>query len=77
MSKSTSQRVHRIVAALFEVEVGEVTDTSRFTEDLEADRLDAVELAVELEREFGVVLSDDDMKALSTVDDVVRFIESS
>ena len=45
-------------------------------EDLDVDSLDLVELAQVVEDEFGVQLSGDDMKELTTVGDAVDMVVS-
>ena len=44
--------------------------------DLDADSLDAVELVMAVEDEFGVEVSDEEAAKLVTVGDIVRYIES-
>ncbi|MDL2310673.1 phosphopantetheine-binding protein, partial [Peptostreptococcaceae bacterium OttesenSCG-928-C18] len=46
-------------------------------EDLEADSLDAVELSMALEDEFDLQIGDEDFAKLSTVQDVVNYIDSN
>jgi acyl carrier protein len=47
---------------------------SRFIEDLGADSLDAVELILEMEEEFGLEISDEDAEKIRTVGDAVRYV---
>ena len=49
---------------------------SRLKEDLEIDSLAAVELSLDLETEFDVEISDEELAALVTVEDIVKLIES-
>ena len=53
------QRVVKVVADQLGVEVSEVTPEASFTDDLGADSLDAVELIMALEEEFGEEIEDD------------------
>ena len=43
--------------------------------DLRADSLDVVELVMELEDEFEIVIPDSDYEQLHTVGDAIRYIE--
>lgn len=52
-----------------------VTPEARFIEDLGADSLDRVSLALELEAEFDIEISDDEIHGLLTVAEAVAFIE--
>ena len=49
---------------------------SKLVDDLKADSLDIVELVTSLEEEYNIEISDEDIKNIRTVGDVVRFIES-
>lgn len=49
---------------------------TRFNEDLSADSLDSIELAMELENTFGIEIPDEDMKGMATVGDVVEYVAS-
>ena len=49
--------------------------TSSFVEDLGADSLDVAELALELEKEFGVSIPEEEAAQIKTVVDAIRCIE--
>jgi acyl carrier protein len=53
----------------------EVVDGASLIEDLGADSLDMVELAIRFEREFGLDISDDAVESILTVGDVVKFLQ--
>ena len=53
-----------------------ITPESRLKEDLEIDSLAAVELSLDLETDFDVEISDEELAALVTVEDIVKLIES-
>lgn len=55
----------------------DVTMEATFKDDLGADSLDVVELVMELEDEFEVEISDEDAETLSTVGDVVAYLEKT
>lgn len=57
------------------VDPDEVVDNASLIEDLGADSLDMVELAIRFEREFGFDISDDAVESILTVGDVVKFLE--
>ena len=63
-----------VIAEQLGVDEGEVTDTASFTEDLNADSLDLVELIMSLEEQFGLQISDDDAEKLTTVGEAVDYI---
>ena len=53
----------------------EVTLQARLVEDLGADSLDIVELLMTLEDEYGITIPDQDAMKLSTIGDIVKFME--
>jgi acyl carrier protein len=48
-----------------------------FTDDLEIDSLDMMQIVVDAEEKFGVRIPDDDVKNLKTVGDAVTYIQSA
>lgn len=68
-------RVVHIIASKLEVEFDLVQPTARLTEDLGADSLDAVQLSFELEKEFGIEITERAAKKLLTVADVISYIQ--
>ncbi|MFP6569647.1 MAG: acyl carrier protein [Dehalococcoidia bacterium] len=74
------ERVRDIAADKLSVEPDDIQLESSFTEDLEADSLDVVELIMALEEEFGgddtpLEISDEEAEGLNTVNDVVEYLE--
>ena len=54
----------------------EVTESASFQNDLGADSLDIVELIMEFEKKFGIVIPDDDAAdKITTVGDAIKYIE--
>lgn len=70
------ERVTKIIVDRLGVEEAEVKPEASFKEDLGADSLDVVELVMELEDEFELEISDEEAEKISTVQDVVTYIES-
>jgi acyl carrier protein len=56
------------------VEPYEVVDNASLMYDLGADSLDAVELIMEIEKEFGISIPDEHAANISTVGDAVSYI---
>lgn len=59
------------------VEEEAVTADAMFTDDLGADSLQAVELVMAIEEEFGIEIPDDDAEKIDTVGDAVKYIEAA
>lgn len=53
----------------------QIAPTARLVEDLEADSLDFVELAIAAEREFDIEISEDQLKQIETVADAIALIQ--
>jgi len=71
------ERVKAIIVDKLGVSESEVTNEASFTNDLGADSLDTVELIMELEKEFGLQIPDDQAQKISTVQDAIDYIQSN
>lgn len=66
----TFEDMKKIVVDTLNCEEEKVTMEASLTEDLEADSLDAVELNMALEDEFGVAVPDEKLGEMKTVADL-------
>jgi acyl carrier protein len=60
-----------------EVDPEQISESTRFREDLEADSLDLYTLVQELEDSYGVSVSDEDAAKILTVGQAVDFVLAS
>ena len=60
-----------------EVDPDQITEATRFREDLEADSLDLYTLVQELEDSYGVRISDEEAARILTVGQAVEFVLAS
>lgn len=67
------EKLKRLIAEKFSVDEEDVTADTTF-EELGADSLDLVELIMIAEEEFEVEIADEDVESLTTVGDVVEYI---
>jgi len=72
----TIDTVKDIIVELLGVDGAKVSSEARFREDLEADSLDLVELIMAFEEKFGGEISDEDAQKITTVGDVVSYIDT-
>ena len=69
------ERIRDIIVEQLDVEEDEITVDTSFTEDLEADSLDIVELMMSLEEEFNMEIDEDDATKIVTVGDAVKYVQ--
>ncbi len=70
------ERVKRIIIDRLGVDESEVILEASFKDDLGADSLDVVELVMELEDEFDMEISDEDAEKITSVGEVVNYIQA-
>lgn len=69
--------VKEVVAQQLSVDAEQVKMEAEFVKDLGADSLDVVELVMALEEKFGIEIPDEQAEKISTVADVVAYIEAN
>ncbi len=74
---NVSEKVKKIIVDHLGVEAGKITPGASFAEDLGADSLDAVELLIAFEEQFGCAIPDDVAERIRTVGDAIRFLEQN
>ncbi len=73
-NENLEARLKNIIAEQLGVDESRVVPSASFTDDLEADSLDLVELIMSLEEEFGVEIPDEDAERITTVGDAVNYL---
>lgn len=76
MEKSIEEKVIALVADKLGVDIKDVKPESTLTGDLGADSLDAVEILMEAENDFGIKIPDEDAEKIKTVGDIVTYIQA-
>ena len=76
------ERVQAVVADKLSVETDEVVPDASFTDDLNADSLDLVELIMAFEEEFGtddtpIEISDEDAEGITTVQAAIDYLKEN
>ncbi|MFV2144077.1 MULTISPECIES: acyl carrier protein [Isoptericola] len=69
--------IKNIVCDILEVEPDEVTRTSMFKEDHDADSLRAIEIVSSLERGFGIDIAQADMARMVNMDGVLSVVDEA
>ena len=71
---TNAEKVKDIIAEQLSVDLGEVVPGANLVDNLKADSLDLVELAMVLEEAFCVEISDDQAEKIETVRDAVDLV---
>ncbi len=71
------ERVKKVVVDKLQRNDAEITEETSFQDDLGADSLDMVELALGFEEEFGISIPDEDAEKIKTVGDAVKYVEQA
>ncbi len=71
------EKLAALIAEQFNVEADSITMDTSFTDDLNADSVDIVDLSMALEEEFGIdELGEEEASSISTVGDLVKFLQN-
>lgn len=73
---TTFERVRKVVAKDIGVDEEKITLGTSLTEDFPTDSLTRVEIAMNLETEFGIEIEDDVASSLDTISRIVEFVDS-
>ncbi|AOY77347.1 acyl carrier protein [Clostridium formicaceticum] len=72
------EKVVNIIAEQLGVEeVASITKETSLIADLEADSLDAVEIIMAIEDEFGVEIPDDEAENFKNIGDIIAYVEKN
>lgn len=69
------EKIIEITADTLGAETAGITESTSFTEDLNADSLDLFELAMALEEEFGVEIPSEDLEQITTIGAAAAYLE--
>lgn len=71
------EKVKEILADQLGVDEDSIELDSLLVEDLGADSLDGIDIVMSVEDEFGIEVPDEVIESMSTVEDIVKFIEDN
>ena len=66
-----------IIIDQLQVEESEVTMDTNLMKDLSADSVEAVEIIMAIEEEYGIEIPDEDAETFQTVGDLVKYVEEN
>ena len=68
-------KIREIIMEQLQVDESMITMNTNLMKDLEADSLDAVEIIMAIEEEYGIEIPDEDAEKFQKVSDLVDFVE--
>ena len=71
------EKVKHLLAEQLDLDENEITLDSLVVDDLGADSLDLVDLAMTFEDEFSVEIPDTEIENIKTVGDIVKYLEEN
>jgi acyl carrier protein len=75
-SMTLQEKVFELISEQFGMELADIRVDQDIYTDIGADSLDAVELVMALEEEFGLEIPDEEIEKCRTVQDIITFLES-
>lgn len=71
------EEIKDILAENLDLDPNNIEMTSDLATDLGADSLDAIDIVMSLEDQYGIEVPDSAIENMKTVEDIVNFIENS
>lgn len=69
------EKVKEVIIEKLNADGAEITESTSFKDDLNADSLDLFELVMALEEEFDIEIPSEDLEKLVTVGDVLDYLK--
>lgn len=71
------EKIIEILMEQLDLERDEINESSSFTDDLEMDSLDMMELVIEMEKETGIKIENEKLVDIKTVADLLTYIKDN
>lgn len=71
------ERFDNLIIEKLSIEKEEITPHAKFTKELGADSLDMVELIMEFEKEFKIVIPDEEAEKIKTVAEAEQYLSNA
>ena len=71
------EKIQALIVEQLDVDASQVTMDTDFMKDLEADSLDAVEIILGVEEEYGIEIPDEVAENFTKVSDIVKYVEEN
>lgn len=74
----TFEKIQEIIANQLGIsDVDSITMSTSLINDLDADSLDAVEIIMAIEDEFGIEIPDEEAEAFKNIGDIVEYVDNN
>lgn len=70
-------KVQAILTDKIGIDENEVVNDANLADDFGLDSLDNVEVIMEVEKAFNILIPDEDAESIKTVDDIVNYLEKN
>ena len=71
------EKVKEVIVNAANIDEDKIKLSASLESDLGLDSLDAVEVGMALEEEFGITIDEDKLASFKTVEDIVNFIDNA
>jgi acyl carrier protein len=71
------ERICQIIAEQLDIDAEDIRMDSSIQDDLNADSLDVMEVAMAVGDEYDIEIAEDELNEIKTVGDVVRYVEAA
>ncbi|MGN1201788.1 MAG: acyl carrier protein [Eubacterium sp.] len=71
------EKIKAILAEQLDIDEDSITADSLIVEDLGADSLDAIDIVMSVEDEFGIEVPDEIVEKMESVNDIITFVENN
>ncbi|HHW95058.1 MAG TPA: acyl carrier protein [Mogibacterium sp.] len=71
------EKIKELIVEQLDLDESTITMDTDIMKDLEADSLDAVEIVLAIEEEYGIEIPDDIAEDFTIVGDIVKYIEEN
>lgn len=70
------EEIKEILAEQLDVDIDSIQLSSKLSDDLGADSLDAIDIVMSIEEDYSIEVPDEVIQEIETVEDIVSFVES-
>ncbi|MCH5320124.1 MAG: acyl carrier protein [Eubacterium sp.] len=71
------EKIKAILSEQLDIDEENITADSLIVEDLGADSLDAIDIVMSVEDEFGIEVPDEIVEKMESVGDIITFVENN